>query len=456
MIEVKKEIEKNSTKEVLEQVQLEFDKKPILIVSYFDSKIGPNILYCNENLDSLKNLDISSFLDILESGTFIFSISQYRSINYIFKIKSDYARGGIETLMISYLIKDGHVNNEYKYLESKNSLLEEFGSEIKKLRDLPEIIHKTRKKENLLESCSKKFKDLFIKLYDTYENKLKSDYKNHLWREIAITCPLCNEMKYLQMPYRIFNKKKEKKKIVIPKYRVCNHEFNILIDENYRVKCFQQISNRIIKEQTSQMNPLFIDIFYIKLNLKPRIIIQALNAFLINLKVIIEIDDDKRLETAILDFFNFIFSDAFKIQLTIKRNRNVRTSALKFENHIAFKMNVINQSKSILNYKFEKEFIYDFFNQTNPISALINLRNRIRELFLLSQSIRDFYLNNGKNRLLSRKRAIHYLENHYFIKLKKDYIDFLNIIIKNYFKVNIRWLHDYIAERIEYMWRKDA
>lgn len=175
---------------------------------------------------------------------------------------------------------------------------------------------------------------------------------------------------------------------------------------------------------------------------------------MMNEQVTLEIDDDKRLETAIRSFFNYIFSDTFKIQLNIKKNKNRGINNLKFENKLVLRKNSIYKTQTSSNYKFEKEIIYKFYNQTNSISALVNLRDKIREIFLLSQYIRDFYLNNGKNRILSRKRVIHHLENEYFIKIKKEYFNFLNLIINHYFKVRIKWLHDYIAERIEYMWRK--
>ena len=50
--------------------------------------------------------------------------------------------------------------------------------------------------------------------------------------------------------------------------------------------------------------------------------------------------------------------------------------------------------------------------------------------------------------------TIGYSTKEFFIKIKKDYFNLLSNIVNDYYKVNIKWLHNYIAEKIENMWGK--
>ena len=102
--------------------------------------------------------------------------------------------------------------------------------------------------------------------------------------------------------------------------------------------------------------------------------------------------------------------------------------------------------------KREKEIVSSFYNEVDSLSALINLRDKIREFYILSQKICECFEKKGKPQYFSRKSVIRDLENIYYIKIKKDYFFFLNKIVNYYFNVKIMWFQDYVADKIEEMW----
>ena len=96
----------------------------ILALNYFDSILGPNLLYSSSPLIPKEHPDLSRILEFTEEeGSFIFTFRKYQTINHIFYIDSEFARGGKELLMITYMIRAAYFKDEitdvYNYLSSK-------------------------------------------------------------------------------------------------------------------------------------------------------------------------------------------------------------------------------------------------------------------------------------------------------------------------------------------------
>ncbi|MFW9824745.1 MAG: hypothetical protein ACFFE4_17515 [Candidatus Thorarchaeota archaeon] len=147
-----------------------------LVLSYFDMHIGPNILYSNTDISNIYEFpDLSKILEFTEvDDTFIFSFRKFQTINTIFYMKSDIARGGRDLLMISGVIRVSYFKNEltdiYKYLETKKDFLEKFASELKMLPNFNLILHKYKQNptiEQFKEYCEE-FKIDFFSIYDRY------------------------------------------------------------------------------------------------------------------------------------------------------------------------------------------------------------------------------------------------------------------------------------------------
>ena len=101
----------------------------ILCITYFDQVIGPSTFYSNELLSaSVEAPDINRILEFNdEEGTFIFAYRKFQTVNHIFYVDSDFARGGKELMMITYMIKTAIFKDEivdvFRYLDSKAPVL---------------------------------------------------------------------------------------------------------------------------------------------------------------------------------------------------------------------------------------------------------------------------------------------------------------------------------------------
>ena len=146
-----------------------------LFLSYFDQILGPNELYSNAPLDKNLKADLGRILEFIDGeGDFVFTFRKYQTINYIFYIDSEYARGGKDILMITYIIRAAYFKDEitdvYNYLQSKTPDLVNYADELRNLSELPKILHasKDRTIKNILDHGSKKFKTQFKTIYDKY------------------------------------------------------------------------------------------------------------------------------------------------------------------------------------------------------------------------------------------------------------------------------------------------
>ncbi len=148
----------------------------ILCLSFFDSILGPTIFYSSSPIGDNDYPDIGKILEFQDrEGEFIFAHRKYQTINYIFYIDSELARGGKDLLMITYMIKAAYYKDEitdvYKYLQGKTPELEKFALELKNLKGLTEVLHSRKKssnKENLFDEALSKFKEDFLSIFDKY------------------------------------------------------------------------------------------------------------------------------------------------------------------------------------------------------------------------------------------------------------------------------------------------
>ncbi len=152
----------------------------LLCITYFDSIIGPNTFYCSNPINKTEHPNLKRVLEFNEEeGTFIFSYRRWQTINHIFYVDSELARGGKEFVMISYLLRSSYFRNEivdvFKYLESKTPILEEYASKLKGDKDFSKILHPSKDRSvssKLTDEGSEEFQNNFKKLFYNYFKKL--------------------------------------------------------------------------------------------------------------------------------------------------------------------------------------------------------------------------------------------------------------------------------------------
>ena len=396
------------------------EKKPLLVLSYFDRIRGPSILYCRENFI---HSELANILDVLETGTFIFTFRNYQTINYIFHLRSDFARGGIETLMITFMINNAEIENLFKYLKSKIPILKDLARKLKKFDELPKILHEETKLEDIFQLGTMQFQEEFTNIYDRAYEKLCPKLKKEIWRKIKVTCPICKTKKNLDIPERIVNQDTSLTSILIPELRVCDHAFIVFIDKKFKMHGSQKIDFKIKGLRLEdKLKPQDIDVFSVKMSLKPELLARALNAAIFKKKLLILITRDYELKYSIDSFFKYLFQDSFKIDISIQTRKGYEKNKDIYENHAILEKNGLREDAQYTNKqsKREREITGCFYNELDSLSSIINLRDKIRELYLLSNKICEYFKKKGEPEYLSRKNVIRDLENTYYTKIKKD------------------------------------
>ncbi|MEJ2277582.1 MAG: hypothetical protein P8Y70_07520, partial [Candidatus Lokiarchaeota archaeon] len=263
----------------------------ILCISYFDEVLGPNIFYCgNAQLNDIDHPDLGRILEFQEGiGAFIFSFRKYQLISHLFYIESKKARGGKILMMIAYMIKASYFRREivdvYKFLESKKPILKSFEMELRSLEQLPMILqkqNKTNNVRNLLDLGSKDFKNQFLEIYDKYYKELSPKYelsdiirnKTILKKIFMFGTPNSGKTSFIRNLEVIQFHNQNNNDLFVKFYDVIVDNFEILTDECFKtdfncVKCkslgtctenaqaFIQLINLTNKESLKESRLLF-------------------------------------------------------------------------------------------------------------------------------------------------------------------------------------------------------
>jgi len=167
-----------------------------LCISYFDEKIGPNILYCKpQKPDDIDFPDLTKLLEFNDTpGTFLFAFRRYQSINHIFYIKSKMARGGMEMLMISFLVRTSFFKHElgdvFNYLNEQSEILEKLAMKLTTLPSFIQVLHLHKKDPNEadLAQISNELKIDFLSLFNAFFEDLALDPEiNIITKDAKIT-----------------------------------------------------------------------------------------------------------------------------------------------------------------------------------------------------------------------------------------------------------------------------
>lgn len=261
---------------------------------------------------------------------------------------------------------------------------------------------------------------------------------------------------------RIIDDSKQLTSILIPIGRICEHTFIPFIDKHFKVRGYQKLDALLedIEPKTESfigLKPQDIDVIEIKMNIKPEMILYALRGCLFKKKVLIIIEKElEYLKDTIFDFFDYIFQKSFNTDILIlikeeyRKNKKIYGEFLVLEGK-----NIIGKTKKSINIKelkIEGEIVRDFYREVDSISGLKNLKDELRQIYALSHKLLEFYQKQGKQQPLQTRKAIRYLEDTHFIKIKRFYLQFLIKVIDNYFNTSIILVQDKLAEKIDHMW----
>jgi hypothetical protein len=241
-----------------------------LVISYFDQIIGPSIFHCNENLHDFHPIEFDKLLDFkTREQCVILANEKYQTINYSFLIDSNFSRGGYEQMLISYIIKEEDINNEYldifKFLKSKQSILSDFANDLKKLDWLPQFLNIKDKnfRKTALSLLLPKYKTEFLKIYNNYFKLLYPKiirFESEKWKTIVVECPDCMKKDKIRIPSSKINENERYTSVFIPKFKICEHSFICQIDENFNPQKYHKIDLIVSDIETENLDFQEIDL----------------------------------------------------------------------------------------------------------------------------------------------------------------------------------------------------
>jgi hypothetical protein len=277
-----------------------------LLISYFDQVIGPSVFYCNKQINKFTRNELLKLLDFdMTDQHVILTNNAYSSINYSFLINSESSRGGYEQMLITYLINETDIKSEsleiIKYLKSKEHIIDQMANEIKSIKWVPALlnIRKTSFEETVLNLTTEEKRKEFITIYQKYYNLLYPDGSRFEYEDFAffsIKCPYCRATRNIRIPEYLLNKNKKFSKIFIPKFKLCEHAFLVVINNQLKSHTYESVDYALSDLENESLKMEEIDLLlaeklyeYLRIkNLKkpfyPRVLIRHLHN-LLNLKI---------------------------------------------------------------------------------------------------------------------------------------------------------------------------
>jgi len=149
----------------------------------------------------------------------------------------------------------------------------------------------------------------------------------------------------------------------------------------------------------------------------------------------------------IMNFFDFITENTFKLNISSTIHENYKKNSEDYKEFIVLKgEEIINDNKNILikkKLKIEKQIAQIFFSEEDPKFSLINLKNDVRKAYILSNKMKPILDKADK---ISTKEIEENLKENFPFDITRNYLEFLIGILTNYFNINEPKIYNAIAE----------
>ena len=180
------------------------------VLSYFDSRAGPSVLFQVSELPAYLKFDhIALLMDFYGGEFFIHEFGELKTANQIFNIPSPLARGKEETLMISLVMLDEKIYD----LHSFHNFLKIFVNEFLKIENSYKGLHTDL--EDIPDANDKfeEIKALFKDFFDSLP-KERAIFKQRLSRVLLFGLPEAGKTTVIKcLQQKIFNHSHQKKEI---------------------------------------------------------------------------------------------------------------------------------------------------------------------------------------------------------------------------------------------------
>jgi len=279
---------------------------------------------------------------------------------------------------------------------------------------------------------------------EPYIDNFKSlKLKSQIIKEFA------HELKNLkEFPKLLSEKRKFRKNIIDLGYKKFNDTLLGIYDKYYALLALP-FAGKPKKETITNL----------KMNIKSEILIYIVHACLFKKHLLVLIKKDaSHLIPELNKFTDYIFQKSFTGNILIKSKAKYKKNRQLYEEYIVTEeKELVNKTRKLINsnqLKYETEIIRKFYNDNDNDLNILNLKERLEGIYILTKHIFNFYERKDNNKPLSPKIVIKHLEESLSVKkIKKEYLYFLTDVIREYFGLNIIWLWDKLGERIDELWK---
>ncbi len=269
--------------------------------------------------------------------------------------------------------------------------------------------------------------------------------------KVKINCPVCSKYGIIEVEENIIiNSKRGVAAVNVSSDLVCEHSFIAYIDKNFNVRdsFISDFTVDLPEMDTVQQIDMdkipgkdLIDTYLIRINVHASIITFLLRCCF-NSKKVIYISNVETVKKHLTNLFNYIFKDTFSITFLILNRDEYRAEKKKYKDFVVINSNnkVIQDKDKIIsnkNLKIENVIIQKFLSEEYPKSSLIIIKNEVIKAFELSSEIVKFNNNLKESEEFTSKRILDHFQEVLHVKVGREYLDFLTIIVNNYHNVQL-------------------
>ncbi|MFX1396903.1 MAG: hypothetical protein ACFFAS_07635 [Promethearchaeota archaeon] len=188
------------------------------------------------------------------------------------------------------------------------------------------------------------------------------------------------------------------------------------------------------------------DVELIRFILTPILLSNILRGILLKKPILLLIEQDF-IYKHIQNFFTFIFDNTFSFDISFSTEKLYLKNEQEYSNSLVFKGDqVIKDEQKILSkkkLKIEKEIVQKFFSENELKFSLIVLKNEIKKAFIMANKMIPLVEKGEK---LSSKEIANFLKEIFSFDVNFVYIEFLTIIIKDYFEIDVPEIYNTLSD----------
>jgi len=268
--------------------------------------------------------------------------------------------------------------------------------------------------------------------------------------KIEIRCPSCSKKGEIEISEDdIKNSKRGLLAVNIRSGTFCEHTYIVYIDQNCKVRdCFltdyeieiPDLKTKIDKKEDQIPLSEDLDTTIIKINLPISLIAYAIRGMIFK-KLIRIISDQEYLYPHIYNFFEYITPDSLYIDVKIISREEYVKNKKTYNNDLILEDNdVMNDREEIMkknDLKIERTIARRFFDEVDPKSSLIILKNELNKAVELSKSLINL-IENTQEKEIQFRLLMDHLKEEKGIKVEIAYLEFLIDLIENYFEIKFK------------------